>query len=55
MTEPMETETYFWETANNIYSLIVDRDDTDSWRESVIELLAEVHTAGYWEGRVWRL
>lgn len=50
----MTDETYeehLWAVANNIFTVIVHRDGTDSWRETVIKLLAEVHTDGYWEGR----
>jgi hypothetical protein len=44
-------EQEFWERANNIFTLITQRDDTDSWRRDVIRHLVEVHTDGYWEGR----
>lgn len=41
----------FWAVANNLYTVIVHRDSTESWRDSVIETLKAVHSAGYWEGR----
>lgn len=44
-------EEYIWGLANNIYTLIVHRDETDSWRDDVIEILTDVFDAGYWEGR----
>lgn len=43
-------ETEIWDMANNIYTLIVHRDETDSWRKDVIRILNEVYTEGYWEG-----
>lgn len=46
-----DNEEYFWAVANNIYSLVQHREESDSWRESVIELLKAIYDAGYWEGR----
>lgn len=46
----MESED-FWAVANNLYTVITHRDESDSWRDSVIDILKAVHSDGYWEGR----
>lgn len=39
-----------WEISNTLYTIIVQRDETDSWRQFVMSILGAVYEEGYLEG-----